>query len=234
MDYRVCLIDCDPQANMTMALGYEQPDELPVTIHTLIAEIINGGLKTEKKDFMLHKQNIDFVPSNIELSAIENILLNSISRENILKKLLNKIKEDYDFIIIDTMPSLNFITINAMNAANSILIPMQSQYFSAKGLELLMTTIANVKENLNPNLEIDGILMTMYDNRLNFHKEIIEILSENYGKHLKIFNTKIPITIKVTEMQARSQSVFDNDPTSKISESYEKFAYELVNGDIVG
>jgi chromosome partitioning protein len=128
------------------------------------------------------------------------------------------------------MPSLNFITINALNAADSVLIPMQPQYFSAKGLELLMATIKNVKENLNPNLSIDGILMTMYDNRLNFHKEVTETVSKSYGKHLRVFDTKIPISIRVTEMQAQAQSVFDNDPTSKISESYMKFANELING----
>lgn len=230
MDYKVCLIDCDPQANMTMALGYEQPDELPVTIHTLIIEIINDEVKTDKKDFMLNSQNIDFIPANIELSTIENILVNSISRENVLKKFLNRIKNDYDFIIIDTMPSLNFMTINAMNAADSILIPMQPQYFSAKGLELLLSTIANVRKNLNRKLKIEGILMTMYDNRLNFHKEIIEVINENYGKNVRIFKTKIPISIRVTEMQARAQSVFDNDPTSKISESYSNFANELISG----
>jgi len=230
MNYKVCLVDCDPQANMTMALGYQQPDELPVTIPNLIQEIINGGLKTDKKDFILRSQNMDFIPSNIELSAIENILMNSISRENILKKLLAGIKNDYDFILLDTMPSLNFITINALNAANSILIPMQPQYFSAKGLELLMITIKNVRENLNPDLRIDGILMTMYDNRLNFHKEVFAAVNENYGKYIRIFETKIPISIRVTEMQARAKSVFDNEPASKISESYSNFAAELING----
>jgi len=232
MGYKICLIDCDPQANMTMALGYQQPDELPVTIPNLIQEIIGGGLKTDKKDFILHAQNMDFIPSNIELSAIENILLNSISRENVLKKLLSVVKGDYDFILLDTMPSLNFITINALNATDSVLIPMQPQYFSAKGIELLMTTIKNVKDNLNPNLSIDGILMTMYDNRLNFHKEVVETVAANYGKYLKIFETKIPISIRVTEMQARAQSVFDNDPASKISESYTNFAKEFIDGGI--
>jgi len=230
MGYKVCLVDCDPQANMTMALGYQQPDELPITMPKLIQEIINGGLRSDKKDFILCGHNMAFIPSNIELSAIENILLNSISRENILKKLLAVIKDDYDFILLDTMPSLNFITINALNAADSVLIPMQPQFFSAKGLELLMITIKNVKENLHPDLYIDGILITMYDNRLNFHKEVAATVAENYGNFLKIFETKIPISIRVTEMQARAQSVFDNDPASKISKSYAEFANELING----
>jgi len=230
MGYNICLIDCDPQANMTMSLGCQQPDELPVTIPNLIQEIISGGLKSDKKDFILRSQNMDFIPSNIELSAAENILLNSISRENVLKKLLDVVKGDYDFILIDTMPSLNFITINALNASDSVLIPMQPQYFSAKGIELLMTTIRNVKEHLNRNLSIDGILMTMYDNRLNFHKEVVENIVENYGKYLKIFETKIPISIRVTETQARAQSIFDNGPTSKISESYTNFANEFLGG----
>jgi chromosome partitioning protein len=230
MNVKVCLLDCDPQANLTMALGYPQPDELTVTLPNLIHEIINGGLKSEKDDFILCTHNMNFIPSNIELSATENILINSINRENILKKLLSVIKNDYDFILIDTMPSLNFITINALNSADSVLIPMQPHYFSAKGLELLMATIKNVKENLNANLSIEGILMTMYDTRLNFHKEVMSTINETYGKYLTIFETKIPVSIRVTEMQAQAQSVFDSDSTSKLSESYTNFAKELLNG----
>jgi chromosome partitioning protein len=233
--YKVLTIDLDPQANMTMALGYPNPDELPVTMFHIMQEIINVGFKPEqsellqKREYILHSQNMDFIPSSIELIGIENILINTISRENVLRKFTNYIKSDYDFLIIDTMPSLNFVTVNALNAADKVLIPMQPQFFSAKGLELLLSTIANVKENLNPNLEIEGVLVTMYDNRLNFHKEVIGTVDETYGKYLRIFKTKIPVSVKVTETQARATSIFEHCPSGKIAESYLMFAEELIN-----
>ncbi len=160
MGYRVCLCDADPQANMTMALGYPQPDELPVTLPHIMQEIIRNGGKTEnteliqKREYILRAQGMDFIPSSIELTGIENILINTMSRENVLKKFIASLKDEYDFVLLDCMPSLNFVTINALNAADRVLIPMQPQFFSAKGLELLLSTIANVRENLNPNLSV--------------------------------------------------------------------------------
>jgi chromosome partitioning protein len=237
MGKRVCLIDGDPQANLTMILGCHQPDELSATLSHVMQELINSNFDTEnsefinKREYMLNKQNITFIPSSISLIGIENILVNVMSRENVLKGFINYIKDDYDYILIDTMPSLNLITINALNAADSVLIPMQPQYLSAKGLEMLLSTIGSIKKVLNPNLEIEGILITMYDNRLTFHKEIVETLINGFGDRLKIFNTKIPISIRVTETQAKSASIFDYDPNGKISESYENFTKELINNE---
>jgi chromosome partitioning protein len=231
---KICLIDCDPQANLTMALGYQQPDELPFALPHLMQELINNGSKTEKcgllhkREYILKAQGLDFIPSSIDLISIESALYSAISRESILKKIVAYIKDGYDYVIIDTMPSLNFTTINALNASDSIIIPMQPQFFSAKGLELLLSTIANVKETLNSSLEITGVVITMYDTRLKFHREVINSVRETYGEDLKIFETKIPASIRITEMQARAQSVYDADPKSKISESYENFAKEML------
>jgi chromosome partitioning protein len=219
---------------MTMALGYPQPDELSVALPHLMQEIISIGLKTEKskllpkRDYILNTQGFDFIPSNIELISVESILYSAINRENVLKKIIEYIKNNYDYIIIDTMPSLNFTTINALNASDSIIIPMQPQYFSAKGLELLLSTISNVKETLNRNLEITGVLISMYDTRLKFHKEVISTVKQAYGEDLNIFETKIPISIRITEMQANSRNVFEGDPKGKIAESYKDFAEELI------
>jgi chromosome partitioning protein len=199
--YRVLICDCDPQANATMALGCPQPDELPVTLPHIMQEIISKGGKTEnsellrKRKCILQSQGVDFVPSSIELTGIENILINTMSRENVLKKFINSVKGEYDFILLDCMPSLNFVTINALNAADRVLIPMQPQYFSAKGLELLLSTIANVRENLNPNLIIEGALITMFDSRLNFHRDVLTNVTAAYGKYFKIFDTKNLFTI---------------------------------------
>ena len=234
MGYRVLTVDADAQANLTMALGCQQPDELPITLPHIMNEIINNGFKPEQselirnREYILHSQGIDFIPSNIELAGIENLLINTMSRENVLKKFINYIKDDYDWILCDTMPSLNFVTINVLNAANKIIIPTQPEFFSAKGLELLLSTIKKIKETLNPNLEIEGVLVTMYDNRLNFHREVVNIITDAYSKYFRIFDTKIPKSIKVTETQARSVSIFEHDPNGRIAESYLKFAKELI------
>jgi chromosome partitioning protein len=237
MGYKVCLCDVDPQANMTMALGCQQPDELPVTLPHIMQDIISAGGKTENSEllqnggYILNAQGMDFVPSSIELTQVEYALINTMSRENILKKFIAHIKRTYDFVFLDCMPSLNFITINALNAADRVLIPMQPQFFSAKGLELLLSTIANVRENLNPNLAIEGALLTMFDGRLNFHREVLNTVTNAYGDYFRIFGTKIPVSVRVTETQARGRSVFDTDPHGKIAEAYSAFAKELtVNG----
>jgi len=237
MGYKVLLIDLDGQANMTMALGCHQPDSLPVTMFHVMQEVINAKLKPEqselvqKREYILKSQGVDFIPSSIELTGIENTLITTINRENVLKKFINFIKNDYQIILIDTMPALSTITINAINAADRILIPMQPQFFSAKGLELLLATIANLKDSLNPNLEIEGALITMYDGRIKFHKEVIDTLTEEYGRYFRIFETKIPISVRVTETQARSRSIFDYDPNGKIAENYRLFARELMGNE---
>ena len=234
MGHKVIIVDCDPQANATMALGCQQPDELPVTLPHLMNDVIRCRGKAETsellstREYILHAQCMDFVPSSIELAETENILVNAISRENVLKKIVGCFKDDYDFVLMDCMPSLNFVTINALNAADRVLIPMQPQFFSAKGLELLLSTIANVKENLNPNLLIEGALITMYDSRLNFHREVLDIVTDAYGQYFRIFDTRIPVSVRVTETQARAQSIYDHDPKGRIAESYASFAKELI------
>jgi chromosome partitioning protein len=233
MGYKILIVDCDPQGNATMALGCQQPDELPVTLPHIMQEIINAGGRAEnsellkKREYILNAQGMDFVPSSIELSGMENILINTMSRENVLKKFVGYVKDSYDVILLDCMPSLNVLTVNCLNAADRVLIPMQPQFFSAKGLELLLTTIANVRVNLNPNLVIEGALITMYDGRLNFHREVLDIVTTTYGQYFHIFNTKIPVSVRVTETQARAQSIFDHDPKGRVAESYTAFAKEL-------
>jgi chromosome partitioning protein len=152
-----------------------------------------------------------------------------MSRENVLKKFVAYIKGEYDFVFLDCMPSLNFVTINALNAADRVLIPMQPQYFSAKGLELLLSTIANVRENLNLNLAIEGALITMFDSRLNFHRDVLANVTAAYGEYFRIFETKIPVSVRVTETQAAGRSIFDHDPKGKIAQAYAAFAKELMS-----
>ena len=232
---KVCLIDCDPQANMTMALGCQQPDELPIAMPDIVQEIIKANFDEEtselmrKREYIMHSQGMDFIPSSIALADIENLVLNAISRENVLKKLINYIKDDYDFVLLDSIPSLNIMVVNVLNAADSVLIPVQPQFFSAKGLELLFSPIGNVKRKLNPNLEIAGALVTMYDSRVIFHRETVKKLEEAFSGYIKIFDTKIPMSIKATESQALSISIFEHEPTGKFAENYELFTQELLD-----
>ncbi|MDR2356560.1 MAG: ParA family protein [Oscillospiraceae bacterium] len=232
---KVCVVDCDPQANATMALGIPQPDELPVTLPHLMNEVIRNGGRPEKsallskREYILNSQGMDFIPSSIELAETENNLVNAMSRESVLKKIVGSFKDDYDYVLLDCMPSLNFVTINALNAADRVLIPMQPQFFSAKGLELLLATVANVQENLNPALTIEGALITMFDGRLKFHNEVLAILKSAYGGYFRIFETKIPVSVRVTETQAQGRSIFDHDPKGKIAEAYAAFARELLS-----
>jgi chromosome partitioning protein len=236
MGKRVCLLDCDPQANLTMIMGYHKPKQLPANLPSLMIDFINADLKSEeseilqKREYILKAFDMDFIPSNMNLTGVENILINEMNRENVLKKIVNHIEDDYDYILIDTMPSLNLMTINALNAADSVIVPMQLQYLSAKGLELLLSTIEKIQYNLNPNLKVDGILITMYDNRLTFHKEMLETIGETFNG-LKIYETKIPISIRVAETQAKSTNIFDYDPNGKISESYDEFTKEFIKNE---
>lgn len=235
MGKRVLAVDLDPQANLSMSLGYEQPDELPTTISHLFQEEINQRFKSREselfsnKDYILSKDGIDFIASSIELAAVENLLINTMSRENVLKDFLKRVTDDYDYCIIDTLPSLNILTINALNAANSVIIPVQAQYLSAKGLELLLSTISVVKQSLNPNLSVDGVLITMLDKRTNFQKEVVDIVTKTYGQFIKIFDTKISVSVKVTETQSRGKSIFEHDPKGRIAESYAGLAKELLS-----
>ena len=158
---KVLLIDADAQANLTMALGYNRPDDLPFTLSTVMQDIIDDKAVDVSQGIIHHKEGIDLIPSNIELSGLEVRLINALSRESVLKTYVNEVKRDYDFVLIDCMPSLGMITINSLAAADSVVIPTQPHYLSAKGLELLLRTVSKVRRQINPRLRIDGILMTI-------------------------------------------------------------------------
>ena len=170
---KVLLIDADAQANLTMALGYNRPDDLPFTLSTVMQDIIDDKTVDVSQGIIHHKEGVDLIPSNIELSGLEVRLINALSRESVLKTYVNEVKRDYDFVLIDCMPSLGMITINSLAVADSVVIPTQPHYLSAKGLELLLRTVSKVRRQINPRLRIDGILMTMVMPRTNISKDII-------------------------------------------------------------
>lgn len=224
---RVLLIDNDPQGSLTASLGYQQPDKLPVTLETIMRKIIEDKQFSTGEGILQHDEGVDLLPANIELSGLELLLVNTMSRETILREYINTVRNIYDYIIIDCMPSLGMLTINALAAADSVIIPVQAQFLSIKGLEQLLRTIFKVRKQINPGLMIDGILLTMVDNRTNYAREISQILREQYGNQLRIFENEIPRSVRAEETSAEGKSIYMYDPRGKVAAAYSAFVREV-------
>ena len=198
---KVLLIDADAQANLTMSLGYNRPDDLPVTLSTIMQDIIDDKPLDVFKSILHHGEGVDLLPSNIELSGLEVRLINAISRESVLKTCVNEVKKNYDYCLIDCMPSLGMLTINALAAADSVVIPTQPHYLSAKGLELLLRSVSKVRRQINPPLRIDGILMTMVSLIAYLIKEIQIYPNGESEMPLKSIEFNFPIYIDGREVR---------------------------------
>ena len=225
---KVLLIDADAQANLTMALGYNRPDDIPITLSTVMQNIIDDKTLDVSQGIIHHSEGVDLLPSNIEMSGFEVRLINAMSRERVLKTYVNEVKKNYDYVLIDCMPSLGMITINALAAADSVIIPTQPHYLSAKGLELLLRSVSMVKRQINPKLQIDGILLTMVDSRTNFAKEISALLRETYGSKIKVFTSEIPHSVRAKEISAEGKSIYAHDPNGKVAEGYKNLTKEVL------
>ena len=223
---RVMLIDADPQGHLTMGLGF--PKNLRVTLKTMMENIIMGLEFDPREAILHHEEGIDLMPGNIELSGLEVSLVNVMSRERIMQEYIGMVRDYYDYILIDCMPSLGMITINAFACADSILIPVQAAYLPVKGLEQLIKTIGKVKRQINPKLSIEGILLTMTDNRTNYGKQISNLIRQAYGKHLKVFEQTIPRSVRAAETSAAGKSIFAYDPKGKVAEAYKSLAKEVL------
>ena len=226
---RVLLIDADPQADMTKSLGVDDPDELDITLASLLLDVINEGEVTSE-GIMHHEENIDFVPANIELSGLEVSLVNVMSRELVLRNYVNQLVADtpYDYVLIDCMPSLGMMTMNALAAADEVIIPSQMAYLPVKGLQQLIKTIYKVKRQINPKLEIEGVVRTMVDTRNNYTKDIMGVLEECYSGALTVFETCIPSSVKASETSAVGKSVYLHDPKGKVSAAYQSLVKEVL------
>ena len=225
---KVLCIDLDPQASLSISLGQAQPDTLETTASSVMNKIISDTPLEKGEGILSHDEGIDFLPSNIELSSTEVSLVNTMSRESILKQYIDTVKKDYNFILIDCTPSLGMLTVNALASADSVIVPVQSQYLPAKGLEQLLQTVVKVRKQLNPKLLIDGILLTMVDNRTNFAKDISALLRDTYGSKVKVFATEIPHSVRAAETSAIGKSIFTHDPKGKIADSYKDLAKEVI------
>jgi len=224
---RVLLVDCDPQSDLTAALGIEG-EKLEKSLGNLMYLVTRDCRPIVRDTILHHEEGMDLIPSNLDLSSMESLLVNAMSREKILSGLLKDVKKDYDYILIDCMPSLGMVTINALTAADSVIIPVQAQYLPAKGMTQLLRSINMVRTHTNEHLKIDGIVMTLVDGRTNLAKEVISTIRTNYGMSIKIFDTQIPVAVKAAEATKAGQSILKYDHGSKPANAYEQLTEEVM------
>ena len=225
---KVLLVEADAQGSMAVSLGIAEPDELDVTLVNIMEKVINDEDLEMGEGIIHHEEGVDFIPANIELAGLETALVNVMSRETILRQYLNSLKSQYDYILIDCMPSLGMITINALVAADNVLIPVEAAYLPVKGLQQLIKTIGRVHRKLNPALSIMGILLTKVDRRTNFARDISIQIREVYGDRVHIFTNCIPLSVRAAETTAEGKSIYLHDPKGIVANGYYSLTEEVV------
>ena len=225
---KVLLVDADPQGDLTTCLGWQDTDSLQQTLSNKLSAVMREEQQDPFSGILSHEEKVDLVPSNLELSALEMSLVTAMSRESVMKNYLSQVKDNYDYVLIDCMPSLGMITLNALTAADSVIIPVQAQYLPAKGMTQLLSTIAKVKKHTNPNLAIDGILLTLVDGRTNLAKSTVEALRENFGCRIRIYRTTIPVAVKAAEVSSKGKSIYAYEPNSTVSKACADFTKEVL------
>lgn len=224
----VLLVDCDPQGSLTVSLGYSQPDELDMTLTDLLAGVLMDKPAAPEQGVLHHAEGVDLIPANISLSGMETSLVNAMSREKVLKQYLDTVKKEYDYILLDCMPSLGMLTVNTLAATDGVIIPVQAQYLSAKGMEQLLQTVGKVRRQINPNLKIAGVLLTMVDQRTNYAREVSDLLRRTYGGKIRIFSTDIPHSVRAAETSAEGKSIYLYDPKGKVAQAYAQLTKEVI------
>ena len=250
---KVLLVDADPQGSLTIvasllwlvvctacrfifarhadiaiSMGWQQPDELPATLSTLMQKAMNDQPIQPGEGILHHAEGVDLIPTDIELAGLEVSLVNCMNREKMLKQVLDSAKREYDFILLDCTPSLGMLTVNALAAADTTLIPVQAQYLSAKGLEQLLQTVQKVRRQNTPKLKIEGILLTMTDNRTNYGQQIDNLIRGAYSSKIKVFDQTIPRSVRAAEISAVGKSIFQHDPKGKVAEAYQSLTKEVL------
>jgi len=219
-DLRVLLVDLDPQGNLTMSQGLN-----PDTIERSMFDVLVHRLPIEE---VIHRAEVDLAVSSIDLAGAELALSSMIGRERALEKALAPVKEAYDYVLVDTPPSLGLLTINALVASNGVIVPVQCEYLSLRGLVQLENTLSMIRENLNPTVGIEGILPTMFDSRTLHSREAVEILQENFGD--LVFQTRIRKTVRYAEAPVKGSSVLKYDPSGNAAQAYRELAKEVLDG----
>lgn len=228
---KVLVIDADAQGSLTASLGFTEPDKLEISLANILENVIKEEEMEADYGILKHEEGIDLMPGNIELSGLEVSLVNVMSRENVMRSYVESVREGYDYILIDCMPSLGMVTINAFACADSILIPVQAAYLPVKGLEQLIKTIGRVKRQINRKLEIEGILLTMVDNRTNYARDIAALLIETYGSKVRIFENSIPMSVRAAETSAEGVSIYKHDPNGKVAAAYWSLMEEVLEDE---
>lgn len=226
--YKVLLVDFDPQANLTMSCGIERPAELPLSMHNLLTMVMDSEPLPDKAEYILYGSKVDTIPCNINLSVTEINLRDEMGGEHTLSELIEPLRSDYHYIIVDTNPYLGLLTINALAACDEVIIPVSPQLWSATGLTDLLQTIFKVKRKINPRIEIAGILLTICDERTRLFREAKALLDDYCGDRIRMFDTHIPSTVKVGEANYASRSILDYSVDSKAALAYKDFASEVV------
>lgn len=226
---RVLLVDADPQGDMTTSLGCNDNDLIDITLATFMDAVMRD-MPVPKEGIVHHFEGVDVIPANLELAAIEMALVNVMSRELTMRETLEEFRDNYDYILIDCMPSLGMITVNALSAADSVIIPVQAHYLPAKGMTQLIGTINKVKRQINKELKLDGVLLTLADMRTNIAKDTLDVLHFNYGEQINIYDTIIPVGVSAAETAALGKSIYLHDRNGKVAKAYEEFTKEVMDG----
>lgn len=226
---KVLLVDADPQGDLTTCMGYTNLDEIPITLADIMQSTIRDDIVSIEEVVLHHNERVDLIPSNLDLSQLEVRLVNVMSRESVMKNTLANYKDKYDYILIDCMPSLGMITINALASADKVIIPVQTQFLAAKGMGQFLQTIASVRKQINPKLIVDGVLLTLVDKRTTLTEEVKMQLQKNYGSKVKIYNTQIPMAVNVAKSTSCGESIFSYDKNSKVADAYSLFAKEVLD-----
>ena len=223
---KVLLVDIDPQGDLTKMLGLRKPHDLPLTLGNVMNDVVAGAIDQTHPEVMHHHEGFDFVPGNRTLSAVEVGLVNAMSRETVLKRYIDSIKADYDYVLLDCRPSLGMLVINALSAADYALIPVQADYLAAEDMTELIGTVQSIKRQINPKLKVGGVFLTMA-NDTNFRRDVIAAVRENCGRHLPVFQTVIPSTVRLAEVSTADKSIFKHDPRGKAAEAYRNLVQEV-------
>lgn len=218
---RVLLVDADPQANASSGLGIDIKD-----LENTIYECLINGIDPHSAIIETSIKHLSIIPSHIDLVGAEIEMLNIDNRENLLKDILSQVRTEYDYILIDCSPSLGLITVNALTASDSVIIPVQCEFFALEGIAKLLNTIKIIKSKLNPSLQIEGFLLTMYDNRLRLSNQVYEEVKRHFGD--LVFNSVITRNVRLSEAPSHGMSVIEYDPTSKGAQNYTALAKELI------
>ncbi|MDR2043317.1 MAG: AAA family ATPase [Clostridium sp.] len=232
---KVLIVDLDSQASQTVSLGWKQPEELPVTVATQLGKVVANKPIDPQDGILHHSEDIDLIPSSIELSGLEMRMVNAMSRESVLKSYLAELRRDYDVIVLDCPPTLGMMTVNALAAADRVIVPVQPEYLSVIGMTQLFDTVALVKKQINPALQVEGVLVTLANMRTNLAKNTLEILRQAYGGKIRIFPHPVPYSTKVKEASAAGRSIFAYDPKGAAAYAYGELVKEVErNGRQIG